>query len=78
MLIAPLVAVKVFVAGSKSSALASVVALLELPPVIKTFPLARRVAACTARAVAIEAVRSVKEFVAGSKSSALERKVVSL
>src|SRR5271156_2561566 len=73
-----LVAVKVFAAGSKSSALASVTVPLALPPVIKTLPLASKVAVCSARGLVIAFGSKVNVLVAGSKISALDRFAVSL
>src|SRR6266852_177771 len=71
LFIAPLVAVKLFVAGSKVSAVASVAAVMP-PPVMRTLPLDKDTAAWPERTVVMEAARSVNELVDGSKSSALE------
>jgi hypothetical protein len=74
----PAEAVNEFVAGSNSSALPTVVVKVLFPPVSKTFPLGRSVAACSERGEVIELATSVNVFVAGSNSSALERTVVKL
>ena len=70
LFITPLVAVNLFVAGSKISAVADIAAV-KAPPVMRTLPLAKATAACPARVVVIENVRSVNELLDGSKSSAL-------
>jgi hypothetical protein len=59
------------VAGSYSSADASQVVLIEpsVPPVIRTLPLASKVAVCPTRAVDMDPVE-LNELVAGSYSSA--------
>jgi hypothetical protein len=74
VVIAP-VAAKVPVAGSYNSALAKTEApgfKEELPPVIKTLPLGRRVAVCDDLPMVIAPV-AAKVPVAGSYNSALER-----